>query len=81
MESTATINRTANYRGHRTLERSKAAGNNTYKKLAVQRLHKHFYFVTSSAVSDSLVLRDSLLRQAPTVIPKLFSKSYKILTN
>ena len=34
-----------------------AAGNSTYKKLAVQLLHEALCFVSSSVVADSLVLR------------------------
>jgi len=43
----------------------KAAYNSTYKKLAVQWLNEVLYFVSSSVVADSLVLRNPLLRQAP----------------
>jgi hypothetical protein len=37
------------------------APNSTYKKLAVQWLNKHLCFVSSSAVADSLVLRNRQL--------------------
>ncbi len=37
------------------------AANSTYKKLAVQWLIKHLYFVSSSVVADSLVLRNRQL--------------------
>jgi len=39
--------------------------NSTYKKLAAQWLNEALCFVSSSAVADSLVLRNPLLRQAP----------------
>jgi len=35
--------------------------NSTYKKLAFQWLNEALYFVSSSAVADSLVLRDRQL--------------------
>jgi len=41
------------------------AGNSTYKKLAVQWLNEALCFVSSFVVTDSLVLRNPLLRQAP----------------
>ncbi len=37
------------------------AYNSTYKKLAVQWLNEALYFVTSSVVADSLVLRNRQL--------------------
>ena len=37
------------------------AGNNTYKKLAVQWLNEALYFVSSFVVADSLVLRNRQL--------------------
>jgi hypothetical protein len=43
----------------------RASANSTYKKLAVQWLIEHLYFVSSFVVADSLVLRNLLLRQAP----------------
>jgi hypothetical protein len=39
----------------------KAAGNSTYKKLAVQWLNEALCFGSSSVVADSLVLRNSQL--------------------
>jgi len=38
--------------------------NSTYKKLAVQWLNEHLFFVSSSVVADSLVLRNRHLRVA-----------------
>jgi len=42
----------------------KTGYNRTYKKLAAQRLNEALYFVSSSVLADSLVLRNPLLRQA-----------------
>ena len=39
----------------------RAAGNSTYKKLAVQWLNEALCFVSSSVVADSLVLRNRQL--------------------
>ena len=39
----------------------KTAYNSTYKKLAVQWLHKHLCFVSSSVVADSFRLRNRQL--------------------
>jgi hypothetical protein len=39
--------------------------NSTYKKLAVQWLNEALFFVSSSVLAYSLVLRNPLLRQAP----------------
>ncbi|MDO9155094.1 MAG: hypothetical protein Q7U47_15530 [Paludibacter sp.] len=46
------------------------AANSTYKKLAVQWLNEVLFFVSSSVVADSLVLRNRHLRQASTVTNK-----------
>jgi len=43
----------------------KPAHNSTYNKLAVQWLNEALFFVSSSVLADSLVLRNPLLRQAP----------------
>jgi len=45
----------------KNLENRKAAGNSTYKKLAVQWLNEALYFVLSFVVADSLVLRNRQL--------------------
>lgn len=37
------------------------AGNSTYKKLAVQWLNEALYFVSSSVLADSFVLRNRQL--------------------
>ena len=42
-------------------EDSRAAGNSSYKKLAVQWLNEALCFVSSSVVADSLVLRNRQL--------------------
>jgi hypothetical protein len=39
----------------------RASGNSTYKKLAVQWLNEALYFVSSSVVADSFVLRNRQL--------------------
>jgi hypothetical protein len=39
----------------------RASGNSTYKKLAVQWLNEALCFISSSAVADSLVLRNRQL--------------------
>ena len=43
----------------------KPAHNSTYKKLAVQWLNEALCFVSSLVLTNSLVLRNPLLRQAP----------------
>ena len=43
------------------LEENMAAPNSTYKKLAVQWLNGVLFFVSSSVVADSLVLRNRQL--------------------
>jgi hypothetical protein len=48
-----------------TLQTKKPATNTTYKKLTVQWFNEVLCFVSSSVLSDSLVLRNPLLRQAP----------------
>ena len=53
--------------------RRKTSHNSTYKKLAVQWLNKHLYFVSSSVVADSFVLRNRQLLVA--------AKRYKTLNN
>jgi len=40
------------------------AYNSTCEKLAVQRLNEALYFVSSTVLVESLVLRNPLLRQA-----------------
>jgi len=46
-------------------KRRKTHYSSTYKKLAVQGLNEALCFVSSSALEDSLMLRNPLLRQAP----------------
>jgi hypothetical protein len=41
-----------------------AAGNSTYKKLAVQWLNEALCIVSSVVLAESLVLKNPLLRQA-----------------
>jgi len=45
----------------RYLTEQRAAGINTYKKLAVQWLNEVLFFVSSSVLADSLVLRNRQL--------------------
>jgi hypothetical protein len=45
-------------------EKESRPHNSTYKKLAVQWLHEALRFVSSSAVADSLVLRNHQLLAA-----------------
>jgi hypothetical protein len=43
------------------LKANKAAGNSTYKKLAIQWLNETLYIVSSSVLADSFVLRNRQL--------------------
>ena len=42
-------------------ERITPTGNSTYKKLAVQWLNEHLFFVSSTVLADSFVLRNRQL--------------------
>jgi hypothetical protein len=57
----------------------RAAGNSTYKKLAVQWLNEALCFVSSSVVADSLLLLNRLLHQAPKRYLTLFEDRHKEL--
>jgi hypothetical protein len=46
------------------MDERKTAHNSTYKKLAVQWLNEHLYFVSSLEVAASLVLRNRQLLEA-----------------
>ena len=56
MTEKPTVDKDFNYSTDRT-----PAGNSTYKKLAVQWLNEALFFVSSSVVADSLVLRNRQL--------------------
>jgi hypothetical protein len=43
------------------MDERKAAANSTYKKLAVQWLHEHLCFASSSELADSFRLRNRQL--------------------
>jgi hypothetical protein len=57
-------------------ERTKrmAAGNRRLAKKRVQCLNEALCFVSSSALADSLVLRNPLLRQAPNRYMPLYER-------
>jgi len=52
---------TANIKRHSSVKREARTANSTYKKLAVQWLKEALCFVSSSVVSDRLVLRNRQL--------------------
>jgi len=52
-----------------------AAYNSTYKKLAVQWLNEALYFVSSSVVADSFVLRNRQLLVAANRYLQAFKKN------
>jgi len=49
-----------------TTNQRKTTANSSYKKVAVQWLNEVLCFVSGSVLADGLVLRNPLLRQAPT---------------
>jgi hypothetical protein len=58
------------------MENKQRTANSTYKKLVVQWLNEALFFVSSSVLADSLVLRNPLLRQAP----KRYGQVYETTT-
>ena len=58
------------------VDRNWAAGNSTYKKLAVQWLNEALCFVSSFMEAESLLLRNPLLRQSENRYVKPSQRTY-----